>query len=125
MTSNINIPSSPGYKKLLAWQQADKLVKMVYKFSLSFPKEEVYGFTSQLRRAALSVVLNIVEGHGRNNKNEFRHFLSLTLGSLAETEYLLELALNLKYLSVEDFQQISDLRSGVGQLTWKLYLSQK
>lgn len=88
LTSN-----TAGYKKLIVWHIADELVHLVYDFSIEFPKEELYSLTSQLRRASLSVVANIIEGHARNSRNEFRHFLSIALGSLAEVEYYLELRL--------------------------------
>ena len=85
----------------------------------------LFGITSQLQRAALSVPLNIVEGHARNNKNEFRRFLSISLGSLAETEYLLEFAFQRKLIKESDFQSVSLLRAETGHIIWKLYISQK
>lgn len=78
-----------GYKKLIALQVADQLAWKVYESTDSFPKEEMFVLTSQLRRAILSVPLNIIEGYARNSKNEFRRFLNISLGSLAESEYLL------------------------------------
>ena len=78
MTENIK-----GYKKLKVWQKADELALAIYIESKKFPKEEIYGITSQLRRAALSVPTNIVEGSGRQNKKEFRQFVNIALGSLA------------------------------------------
>ncbi len=113
-----------GYKKLLAWQVADELVNAVYDLTFKFPKDELYSLTSQLRRAALSVPANIIEGHARNNRNEFRHFLSIALGSLAEAGYYLEFALKRKYISQSDFDKAEDLRSRCGRLLWKLYKSQ-
>lgn len=120
-----NTQESFGYKRLIAWQKADLLAHTVYDLSFSFPKEEIYGLTSQLRRAILSVVLNIVEGHARSNKREFHRFLAISLGSLAEAEYLLEFALNRKYLTDVEFEKVSKLRIDVGQLIWKLYISQQ
>lgn len=114
-----------GYQKLLAWQKADELAKKVYAEALTFPKEEVFGLTSQLKRAVLSVPLNIVEGHSRNSKNDFHRFLAIALGSLAETDYLLGFAHDLGYLNKSQFQELDLLREAVGQLTWKLYLSQQ
>jgi len=113
-----------GYRNLIAWQVADELAKAIYKITLSFPKHELYGLTSQLRRAALSVPLNITEGFARNNKNEFRQFLRIALGSLAEVEYLLEFALFQRYLTQKEFDQISILRKRCGQILWGLYKSQ-
>ena len=82
-----------GYKKLIVWQKADVLAYQVYIETKDFPKEEIYGVTSQLRRAALSVPTNIVEGYGRQGKKELRWFINIALGSLAETEYLLDFSL--------------------------------
>lgn len=84
----------------------------------------MYGLTSQLRRAALSVVANIIEGHARNSRNEFRHFLSIALGSLSEVEYYLEFSLRRKYLTNSQFDKVEDIRNRCGQLLWKLYKSQ-
>ncbi len=72
-----------GYEKLLVWQRADELAYQVYAATKAFPKEELYAMTSQLRRAALSVPTNIVEGYARQGKNEFRQFANIALGSLA------------------------------------------
>lgn len=114
-----------GYKRLIAWQKANSLAHQIYDLTLKFPRDEIYGLTSQLRRAALSVALNIVEGHARNSKKEFHRFLAISLGSLAETEYILSFAHERKYISDLDFKQVMLLRVSVGQLVWKLYLSQK
>lgn len=84
----------------------------------------LHSLTSQLRRAALSVVANIIEGHARNSRNEFRHFLSIALGSLAEVQYYLDFALRRKYLTKEQFEKVESLRNRCGQLLWKLYKSQ-
>lgn len=113
-----------GYKKLIAWQAADELAKAVYKVTSKFPKYELYGITSQLRRASLSVPLNIVEGHSRNNKNEFRQFLRIALGSLTETEYLLEFTKEQGYLNEAEYESLIKLRGRVGSLLWKLFKSQ-
>jgi len=112
-----------GYKKLLVWQRANELAKSIYLSTKQFPKDELYGITSQLRRSSLSIPTNIVEGSGRQNKNEFRQFVNIALGSLAETEYLLEFCLELKYLTSEDFTRLEYLRKNVGGLLWNLYKS--
>ena len=113
-----------GYKRLIAWQIADKLAWEVYLLTDKFPKEELYGLTSQLRRAILSVVLNIVEGHSRNSKNEFRQFLKISLGSLAESEYLILFALKRKYISQREYDRVFELRENCGRVLWKLMKSQ-
>ena len=114
-----------GHKRLIAWEKADKLVHLTYKVTLSFPKNELFGITSQLQRAVLSVPLNIVEGYGRNGKKEFARFLSISLGSLAEVGYLLEFAQDLGYINNQDFEKLFALKERTGQLIWKLYKSIK
>jgi len=112
-----------GYKKLLAWQKADELAYQVYLESKNFPKDEVYGIISQLRRAPLSIPTNIAEGCGRQNKNELKQFINISLGSLAETEYLLEFSCRLKYLTKDKFDYLEGLRKHVGALLWNFYKS--
>ena len=90
------------YTKIKAWQLADDLTVSVYERTRSFPKEEVYGLTSQLRRASYSVPANIVEGASRESKRDYLHFLYIARGSLSETQYFVHLARRLKYLSDED-----------------------
>lgn len=119
-----NTTQVTGYRKLLVWKVADELVNKIYDLTIDFPKEELYALTSQLRRAALSVPANIIEGHARNNRNEFRHFFSIALGSRAEVEYYSEFALKRKYLSKTQFDEVEDLRRRCGQLLWRLYKSQ-
>ncbi len=82
-----------GYRKLLVWQKADEFAYQVYIVTKTFPKNEIYGVTSQLRRAALSVPMNIVEGYGRQGRNELKYFANIALGSLAEAEYLIDFSL--------------------------------
>lgn len=112
-----------GYKKLLVWQQANELAKHIYLASKKFPHTELYGITSQLRRAAISIPTNIVEGAGRQNKNEFKQFANIALGSLAETEYLLELSCSLGFLTEVEFKELESLRKSVGALLWNFYKS--
>ena len=110
-----------GYKKLIVWQKADELAYQIYTESKKFPRQEIYGVTSQLRRAAISVPANIVEGTGRQGKKELKQFANIALGSLLETEYLLEFCLRLKYLNEEDYKRLESLRGEVGSLLWKFY----
>jgi len=114
-----------GYKKLIAWQKADLLTKRVYEVTRSFPKSEIFGLTSQLRRAALSVPANIIEGYSRVNKNHFRNFLSIALGSLAEVGYFLTFAFEQGLIREADFAKVIDLKEECGRIIWKLYQSQK
>jgi len=114
-----------GYKKLLVWKKADELARAVYKATLKFPKEEVFGITSQLRRAVLSIPTNLVEGQGRQNRGELRQFVNFAMGSAAETEYLLDFCVHLGYLDEEALKQIQPLRHHVGALLWRFYQSIK
>ena len=104
-----------GYKKLIVWQKSDELAYQIYLATKNFPREEIYGMTSQLRRAALSVPTNIVEGYGRQRKNELKQFTNIALGSLAETEYLLDFSLRLGYLNNEAYKPLYNLRDEVGK----------
>jgi len=112
-----------GYKKLTTWQKADELAYQIYLETKNLPKDETYGMTSQLRRAAISVPTNIVEGVGRQGKKEFKQFTNIALGSLAETEYLLEFCFRLKYFNETTYNRLESLRSEVGRLLWRLYQS--
>ncbi len=97
------------FRKIKAFQFADGLVLEVYKITQRFPKEEIYGLTSQLRRAAVSVAANIVEGSSRQHQKDYLHFLSMAKSSLSEAEYLLSLVLRLGYLGAKDFERMNAL----------------
>ena len=110
-----------GYKNLLVWQRADELAYQIYLETKSFPKEELYGMTSQLRRAALSIPTNLVEGAGRQGKKELKQFVNIALGSLAETQYLLDFSLRFEYLNKTKYEKLQELREEVGRLLWRFY----
>ena len=105
-----------SYRELQVWQDAMALVVQVYEVTKGFPKEELYGLTSQLRRAAVSVPSNIAEGQGRNTTKEFRNHLSIAYGSLQEVETQLEIAHRLQYLSQDQLQQLLELTSKVARM---------
>ena len=90
------------YSKIEAWKLADDLTVAIYERSQLFPREEIYGLTSQLRRAAYSVPANIVEGSARESKKDYLHFLYISRGSLSEAQYFIHLARRLGYLSDND-----------------------
>ena len=112
-----------SYKKLIVWQKADQLAREVYIETKHFPKEEIYGITSQLRRSALSIPTNIVEGSGRQSKAEMRRFTNIAMGSLFETEYLLEFCCGLGYLNNDSYEKLEALRKEAGGILWKFYKS--
>jgi four helix bundle protein len=89
------------HQKLDAWQEAMRLVKMTYLVTQSFPKEELYGLSAQMRRAAVSVPSNLAEGAARFTKKEFAHFISIAKGSLSELETQMLIAAELGYISPE------------------------
>ena len=97
------------YWKIVAWQRAHKLTLRIYKDTKSFPPEERFGLTSQLRRAAYSVPSNIVEGSGRGTKKDYLRFLYISLASLKETEYFLLLSHDLGYLYKPDYNELTEL----------------
>ena len=99
-----------NFKNIKAWQHADDLAVLVYSKTRSFPKEELYGITSQLRRAAVSVPTNIAEGASREHKREYVHFLYVARGSIAEAEYLLHLSRRIGYLQDDEYKKAEDLR---------------
>ncbi|MBI1740545.1 MAG: four helix bundle protein [Acidobacteriales bacterium] len=87
-----------GHRDLIAWQKAMGLVRDIYQHTGEFPKHEVYGLASQLRRAAVSVPSNLAEGANRNSRGEFHQFVGTARGSLAEVETQVEIARDLGYI---------------------------
>jgi four helix bundle protein len=105
-----------NYTELFAWQKGIDLVEAVYGLSIAFPKEELYGLTAQIRRAAVSIPSNIAEGQGRWNTGEFIHFLGIAHGSLCEVETQVHIALRLKFVSPTKTEPVFQLASEVGRL---------
>jgi four helix bundle protein len=108
------------YKNIKAYQLAEELVVQVYKITKIFPKEEIYGLTSQLRRAAVSVPTNIAEGASRNHKRDYLQFLYISRGSLAEVECLLLLGYKLGYLDEQKHRQIERQRDEIAKTLFGL-----
>ena len=105
-----------NYRDLLAWQEGMNLVDQVYLVTKSFPKEEIYGLTNQLRRAAVSIPSNIAEGQGRNSPAEFTRFLAIAHGSLREVETQLMIARRQGYLEQKAEQELLVLAGKTGRL---------
>ena len=97
------------HTKLRAFELADQLALAIYKETRSFPREEMFGLTSQLRRAAVSIASNIVEGSARFSEAEYLHFLNTAYGSAREVEYQVGLAFRLGYLSEPPHRSLSAL----------------
>lgn len=91
-----------SHKDLKVWQESMNLVETIYQLTSDFPKHEIFGLSSQLRRAAISVASNIAEGAGRNGNAEWVRFLYISLGSISEIETQLEIAFRLSYLERND-----------------------
>ena len=105
-----------GFRGLTVWQKAYELTLDIYKVSKKFPKEEIYGFSSQLRRAVASIPANIAEGYERNHRKEYVQFLFVSKGSLGEVETHLMLARDLGYISENDYSAIEAKRSETARL---------
>ena len=105
-----------SYRDLLVWNKAMDLVVEVYRCTRSFPTDERFGLTAQLRRAAVSVPSNIAEGQGRLSTREFRHFLSNARASILEVETQLELASRLEFLSPSEAESIREAAAEVGRM---------
>jgi len=94
------------YRDLIVWQKAVQLVTAVYRATKSFPKEEIYGLVSQIRRCAVSVPSNIAEGYGRKSTADYLRFLQMAVGSLYELQTQLEIAKNLHYMKEETYEAL-------------------
>jgi four helix bundle protein len=99
-----------SYKDLLIWQKGIEIVILTYKIAKSFPQEELYALTSQIKRASVSIPSNIAEGYGRNGDKSFNHFLNISRGSLFELETQLLIAFELDFIQdIKTYNQILDL----------------
>jgi four helix bundle protein len=96
-----------GFKELKVWQKAHEMTIAVYESTRAFPREELYGLTSQLRRSAASIGANIAEGCGRRSDGEMSRFFQIARGSASEIEYHFMLARGLRYLPDEEFRRLS------------------
>ena len=94
------------YRDLIVWQKSMKLVTEIYQITTTFPNNENYGLTSQIRRSAISIPSNIAEGYGRNSTGDYKRFLQISVGSLFELQTQVEIAYNLNYISLDIFQII-------------------
>ena len=96
-----------NFKQLKVWKKSHQFVLDIYKLSTTFPKEEQYGMTAQLRRAATSIPANIAEGCGRESKKEFTNFVNIALGSASEVEYFLLLVHDLGWIDPETYNDLN------------------
>jgi four helix bundle protein len=105
-----------GFTSLIAWQKAQELVIEIYQHTKSFPKDEQFGLTNQIRRAAVSITSNIAEGYGRSGDKEKTQFFSIALGSLSEVESQIFIARDLHYLSTNESEKIITQTTEVGKI---------
>jgi four helix bundle protein len=103
-----------NFKELKVWQKAHILVLQVYKITQNFPARELYCLTSQMRRAAISIAANIVEGKKRNTANDFAHFINMADTSLEELKYYFILSKDLEYISTEKMNVLMSMAEEVG-----------
>jgi len=116
-----------NFERLKVWKKSMEFSDRIYEITKTFPKEEIFGISSQIRRACISIVLNIAEGSGRKSKKEFIYFLTMAYGSLCEVISLLKISLNQKYINKELFnklykygEEISKMLSGTKSKLSKL-----
>jgi four helix bundle protein len=104
------------YRDLIVWQKAMDLVETIYRTTGTFPREEIYGLTSQIRRAAISIPSNIAEGNGRNTTRDYLHFLSIAYGSIKEVETQVLIAERLRYIDSARSSQLIERTAEVARL---------
>ena len=105
-----------GYRDLIVWQQAMDVAVETYRLTSAFPKDEMFGLTSQMRRAAVSIASNIAEGEGRKSKNEFSHFLGIALGSKSELETQIVLSERVNLLKSSETESIKKSLDDIGKM---------
>ena len=113
--------STPRFEKLEAWQASHRLALSVYRHSRTLPPEERYGLTAQMRRAAVSIASNLVEGSMRPGTTEYRRFVGIAAGSFNELRYQIKLCEELGYLGAEAVIELNAATAEAGRLVWGLY----
>lgn len=117
------MPHSKAFRDLVVWQRSMDLVERIYEISAAFPKDERFGLTAQIRRAAVSVPSNIGEGSRRKKRKAFLNHLDIALGSQAEVEVQLEIAQRLRFLKMADYQQMQIAVEEIGRMLNGLIVS--
>ncbi len=107
-----------GYKKLIVYQKSKDLVLLVYRITSSYPKSEIYSLVDQMRRAAISVPANVIEGYSKESSAEYARFLTISIGSLTELEFFIGLSLDLKYLDLDSSNKANVLIYEVKRLLY-------
>ncbi|SRR6266567_2837594 len=114
-----------SFRDLVVWQRSMQLTVAIYHLTQAFPREEIYGLTSQIRRAAVSLPSNIAEGHGRLNTGEFRQFLGVARGSNCELQTQLEIARSLEFGNPKLIDEAEGLSHEVGKMIYSILESTK
>jgi four helix bundle protein len=109
-----------AFERFDAWHRCHELTLSIYGSTLKWPKSELYGLVSQVRRAAVSAEANIAEGAAKRGRREFRRYLDISLGSLSEVACLLRIARDLGYLSAAEAAELDVVRTAASKLTWRL-----
>lgn len=117
--------NTSGYKDLIAWQKCNKLAHAIYDVSEQFPKNELFGMTSQMRRAVLSVCANIAEGYSRSSTKDRLHFYVIAQGSLTELEFFEDFAYERKYIKDYDYQIINTIHKEAAKVLYGLARSSR
>jgi four helix bundle protein len=117
----VELMEEERWQKLEVWKLADELAYQIYKATQDFPKEEIYGITSQIRRSALSIPTNIVEGYSRKGDKELARFVNISLGSLGEVKYLIYFSHRLEYFQNAEYKELQDGYNRLGKMLWKFY----
>lgn len=114
-----------SYRELVVWQKSILLVKKIYLLTESFPKPEIFGLTSQIRRAAVSIPSNIAEGYGRKSHKEYLQFYAIAYGSALEVETQLLIARELKFISKPEFSSADALLTEVIKMLYVMVYKRK
>ena len=103
--------NNKGYRKLIAWQKSNLLAHLIYDVTTKFPRDELFGLTSQMRRAALSVCANIAEGYSRNSLKDRKRFYQIAVASLTELEFFIDFTFERKFLNSPDYERILEVHT--------------
>ena len=109
-----------GYKNLIVWQKSILLTKQIYEITHQFPKEELFGLTSQMRRAVVSIPSNVAEGSRRVSKKDTNNFYSIAFGSASELETQIEIAYELRFINIDTYTQLISLTTEILKMLNKL-----
>ncbi|MEO6728368.1 MAG: four helix bundle protein [Candidatus Dojkabacteria bacterium] len=112
----MSVSSTNSYKDLIVWQKSITLVNQIYSVTKVFPREELYGLTNQIRRASVSIPSNIAEGSRRGTRKDYANFLRISLGSVAELETQLIIAINLNFLDEDSAKDIMNTLDEIGKI---------